>query len=722
MIALLAVGWLAGPAARPAHAITFTVDSTGDGADANLADAVCADTGGDCTLRAAIQEANGTAGADVIGFAIGAGAKTIQPTSGLPMISEAVTLDGTTQPGYSGTPLIELNGDNAGDVDGIQVTGGASTIKGLAVTGYDGGGGGGRAGILLTGPGGNFVRRTYVGFDPATVVADRNWWGIKVTGSSDNVIGGTSAAARNVVSGNSTGIYVEGTSNRNAIRGNFVGTTPSGEAALSNWGTGILVSNGPQDTAIGGTAAGAGNLVSRNNTAGFFSGIGLNGDVSGTVVQGNLVGTDKDGNMPLPNQGAGIWLGNGASDVTIGGTGPGAGNVIASNTGHGINLGGDGAYVGGGNTTVLGNFIGTDRTGTVDLGNGGWGVAAFAQGNQIGGPASDEGNIIAYNDAGGVVVVGASTYVGHTISGNSIHSNDGLGIDLGSDGVTANDPDDVDAGPNTLLNVPTVDFVMPTAEGVTVEATIDTAPNIEVTVEFFASAGGDPSGSGEGERFLGATTGSVSSGVTGEQSFSQELLGASVTGGEVVTATATDTAGNTSEFSVAVPVCTDVGTAGRDVMTGTPDRDVLCGMDGNDRLIGGDGDDVLLGGPGKDSLIGGIGDDIMLGAGGSDAVSYASAGFPIVADLRAGTATGLGFDRFAGIERLIGSAERDRIFGSSKADLLRGIGERDRLVGRGGPDVLRGGPGLDHLWGGAGVDACYGEAGGARFHGCERRA
>jgi Ca2+-binding RTX toxin-like protein len=757
------VTWVLGPAARAGPPTVFTVTLTSDQADADAGDGICdwdiATPGEQCTLRAAMNQSNFSSFEQPIAFDIGGGGhQTIQPTSALPTVVDPMVIDGTTQPGFSGTPLIEINGDNAGDVDGLTITTGETTVRGLAVTGFDGVGGGGRAGILISGLGGNTIRGNYLGFDPSSGVSEPNWWGIQIVGSPDNVVGGTTAAARNVASGNSGGgIHINGSgADDNIIRGNYAGTDPAGTAALGNVGVGVQVSNGPHDTVIGGTAPGAGNLISGNSFPALSSGgVLLSGDVTGTLIQGNLIGTDRTGTAALGNTGPGVWPVNGASAVTIGGTDPGAGNVISGNNGHGINLGGNGAFVSGGNNIVRGNLIGTDRTGTQDLGNTGWGVATYAQNNRIGGASAAAANTIAFNAAGGVVVVQDVTYTGHTIRRNSIHSNDRMGIDLDSDGVTPNDDDDPDTGANTLLNVPIVDFVQPTPAGTTIEATIDTAPNADLTVEFFASDAADPSGSGEGRRFLGATPNPVSSGVDGHQGFSQEVPG-KVTGGEVVTATATDSGGNTSEFSVAVPVCTDVGTAGPDLLVGTNGRDVLCGLGGNDKLTGQGGDDVLLGGPGNDTMRGGPGDDIMLGERGTDTVSYAKAGARIRADLRAGSASGEGFDQMAGVERLIGSAKGDRLAGSAKRDVLKGLGGPDRLVGldgrdrllggpgndlltgqggpdvlggaagnddlRGGPanDVLKGGPGHDDLDGGPGSDACRQGPGGGRIIACER--
>src|SRR4029079_8260197 len=121
----------------------------------------------------------------------------------------------------------------------------------------------------------------------------------------------------------------------------------------------------------------------------------------------------------------------------------GAGNVIANNSLAGVALNGPSAR----NNLVLGNFIGTDPTGTASIGNGvGILMEGGANGNTIGGTATGTGNVIAFNSGAGVALVNTGP-TGNTIRENSIHDNAGMGIDLGNDGVTLNDAGDADAGP-----------------------------------------------------------------------------------------------------------------------------------------------------------------------------------------------------------------------------------------------------------------------------------
>ncbi|HEX5500756.1 MAG TPA: Ig-like domain-containing protein, partial [Thermomicrobiales bacterium] len=202
---------------------------------------------------------------------------------------------------------------------------------------------------------------------------------------------------------------------------------------------------------------------------------------------------------------------------------------------------------------VAGNYIGTDITGTKPLGNGGDGVSIFsgAVNNVVG--ISDAGaqqaNVIAFNAGAGVSVASYGS-TGESIRGNSIHDNAGLGIDLGGDGVTANDSLDADAGSNNLQNFPIILATKPGAE-TRVVGTIDGAAESALVIDFYANASADPSGYGEGERHLGSTIATTDG--AGHAAFAVTLLAATAPG-ELITATATDPAGDTSEFSAAVAV------------------------------------------------------------------------------------------------------------------------------------------------------------------------
>ncbi len=310
-----------------------------------------------CSLREAILAANANAGADTIGFAISTGPQTIAPATPLPTITGPVRILGSTQPGFDGRPIIELNGAGAGaSAVGLDVTAGSSTVEGLVINRF------GSHGIQLRTNGSNTITGNYVGTDLTGTVALANGTGggnragVFVDGVASNTIGGSSVGAGNVISGHSTGAGVEFFSSGatgNVVQGNRIGTNAAGTAALPN-GVGVSVEIG--SNTIGGAAAGAGNLISGNTR-----GIDLDGEsVSGVLVRGNRIGTDAAGTGALGN-GTGVLVDSFASGNTIGGTGAGEGNTIAYNSTLGIDL-----QRGGGNR-LLGNLIHTNGGLGIDL-------------------------------------------------------------------------------------------------------------------------------------------------------------------------------------------------------------------------------------------------------------------------------------------------------------------------------------------------------------------
>ena len=203
---------------------------------------------------------------------------------------------------------------------------------------------------------------------------------------------------------------------------------------------------------------------------------------------------------------------------------------------------------------VQGNFVGTDSTGLLPIPNLGHGISiyTFSNGQTIGGQSPAERNVIAYNGQAGIEIGRgiADGSIGNRVSGNSIHDNGGLGIDLGSDGVTANDPGDGDAGPNNLQNFPVLSAATSNEVSTGVRGSLDSSPATSFTIEFFASPVCDGSGNGEGQTFIGAAA--VTTDGSGNAVIDATVPASSV--GQVVTATATDAAGNTSEFSACVAV------------------------------------------------------------------------------------------------------------------------------------------------------------------------
>jgi hypothetical protein len=268
----------------------------------------------------------------------------------------------------------------------------------------------------------------------------------------------------------------------------------------------------------------------------------------GNFVQGNYVGTNAAGTAALLNGQHGVYIHAATAGNTVGGSAA-ARNVLSGNGGQGVRI----DYLGTTNNVVAGNFIGTDAAGTAGIPNGSTGVSITlnAANNTIGGVAADAGNLIAYNLGGDGISTGAAAGTGNAILGNAIHSNSGLGIDLGNNGVTANDLGDADTGVNNLQNFPVLSAAATDGAGnVHIAGSLNSAASTAYRVEFFASSAPDPTGFGEGQRYLGSA--SVTTNASGNAVIGATLA-TSLTAGELVTATATDPSNNTSEFSASSP-------------------------------------------------------------------------------------------------------------------------------------------------------------------------
>jgi hypothetical protein len=338
-------------------------------------------------------------------------------------------------------------------------------------------------------------------------------------------------------------VFIAGTSG-NVIQGNFIGTDAAGTGDLGNSLSGVQIREGASGNVIGGTVARARNVISGNGEHGvLIQEVGT----TGNRAKGNYIGTDRTGTSNLGNGGDGVRIAAGATGNVIGGAAASARNVISGNNFVGVAIGNAGTS----GNRVLGNFVGTDRTGTADLGNGAEGVliTSGASGNVIGAVAAGGGNLIAHNVAEGVLVLSGT---GNAVLGNRIFANGGLGIDLGNDGVTDNDLDDPDPGANLLFNFPVIDVARLTPAGLRVRGSINTETNKTVRIEFFASPAPEPGERAEGKRFLGFVI--VMTGSGHDASFNVLLPSAGVLAGQVITATATDELGNTSEFSEAKEV------------------------------------------------------------------------------------------------------------------------------------------------------------------------
>jgi hypothetical protein len=386
------------------------------------------------SLRQAIMNANSTAGANRIEFNIsGAGVHTIQPGSALPALTGTVAIDGTTEPGYAGSPLIVLNGSAAGaTANGLTLRGSGSAVKGLVINGFA------QAGLLLTVGGNDTITANYIGTAAAGTNAVGNGEGIRLDASSNNRIGDGTAAGRNLISGN-RGSCVDVLSQGNQIQGNYIGTDVTGTQRLANTGDGVHIQSGSGNT-IGGTTPAARNLISGNNGNGIYIASDHN------QVQGNYIGTDVTGTHRLSNGFPGFGRFNGveiddAPDNVVGGTAPGAGNLISANTNDGILIQSSFANPRASNNLVEGNTIGTDVTGSVALGNQFNGVEIVnGSNNAIGGTDHGAGNLISGNGASGVQITGFGPDLasGNLVQGNLIGTDATSTARLGNAGIGVN--------------------------------------------------------------------------------------------------------------------------------------------------------------------------------------------------------------------------------------------------------------------------------------------
>ena len=467
-------------------------------------------------------------------------------------------------------------------------------------------------GVLLSGSRatGNQITGNRVGTDVNGQFALGNLHGVTIASASNNVIGGAATGAGNLISGNAgpqsitgIGVYVYGASSGNVISGNEIGTNLAGSGFIYNtYGIYLSTLGGATSTdavsglTIGTTGAGGGNLISGN-------GVGIGGNLQSSLIAGNLIGTDRTGTKAIGN-GSGIFIGTTnttiggttvatrniiassglissggvgisltgdtnkvlgnyigtdaagtkslpnqvglalhTSNSVIGGTTAGAGNLIAGNLGSGITLDNRG------NNQILGNRIGTDPTGAA-LGNGANGISValtaltdptqtLALNDTIGGTAAGAANIITDNTGAGVALTANGViYSGLSIRGNEISANGKLGISLGGTPSVPN--------PGTL----TLTSSTSTTANSTVQGVLGGLPGQTYQVDVYNNLAADPSGHGEGRTYVGTIA--VVIGPGGLSTFSQTFptpLGAN----PILTATATDLLGTTSEFSIAFP-------------------------------------------------------------------------------------------------------------------------------------------------------------------------
>jgi CSLREA domain-containing protein len=576
--------------------ITLVVNSNDDAND-GFCNAV------HCSLREAIATANSASGESRIEFDLPTTPATIQPASPLPQVTASVTIDGRTQPGYAGTPVVEIDGQLTSNTSvGLQITGDDVVVQGLTLNRF------GARGILVDDADRVVIRGNRIATDLAgqndlgrmgfagitlsesagatiggTAVADRNILsgafaleiagatstgnevvgnhlgvradgtlrlgtragGLRIhNGASQNLIGGDTAAERNVA----YGISISGAATTgNVVTGNYIGLTSTGNAVLCSTCSSLGITSGASQNRIGGAAAGEGNLV-----AGM--GLGVDSTGVGNAFMGNRIGVNAAGTATLPVSDRGIGVA--APQTIVGGSLPGEGNVIAGTSNEGILI-----SAGATGSTVTGNFIGVDSDGTTARPNTRHGVHVYqASGVTIGGSSPGERNVIANNGQNGIAVwSSASGTPPHSqnvrIVGNSIHSNGWLGIDLGTSGadagqVTQNDIGDSDTGPNGLQNHPVLSSARTTGSQLRLTGALDTTAGT-YRIDAYSSDVCDPTGNGEAQTYLGGFDVPVA-GPGGTPL--RATLATKVAPGRHVTLSATSPTGATSELSTCATV------------------------------------------------------------------------------------------------------------------------------------------------------------------------
>ncbi len=473
------------------------------------------DDAGPGSLRQAMLDTNAAAGADTIEFAIsGAGPHTITLASGLPMITGTLTIDGYSQPGSA---MNTLTPDQGGldAVLTVAVTSAAGNLNGFLL----------QANSNLT-------------------VQGLALYGLSI--------------AINGHSGNPEASQLH-------VYGNFIGTTINGDAIGGIGNRDCAVRTGSSTTQVGGVLPWQRNLLSGNQCGVMIS--------APSTIQGNLIGTDRSGTAAIPNGQPGNWGGiliGARRNVIIGGADANARNVISGNQPWGIaiwpSFGGAFGGVPITDSLIMGNFIGSDWTGTQALPNGfpQAASAAFGGGMQIqsiqsgmvdawpiGGFGADEANLIAFNRGAGIIAVNAAGAAYFDNRGNAIHRNRATGranVDIGTLGPTPNDPGDADVGSNNGQNYPDIVSASQSGDQLTITYRVDSAPTnsaYPLSIDFYANVAG---GSGD---LLGQDEYPLSAAQTPRTITLSLPAGVS---GIPFVAVATTADGYSSEFSPAVDV------------------------------------------------------------------------------------------------------------------------------------------------------------------------
>ena len=318
-------------------------------------------------------------------------------------------------------------GGTTGVTVGGNCTGACNLISGSGADGIQ---------ISGTNVAGTTVQGNYIGTDVTGTAARANNIGVTIGDGNGAIIGGASPQARNIIAGNASHGVILVRASSNSVRGNYIGVDRTGATALPNGANGVAVFESGDTNTIGGTTAAERNVISGNredgvrldNTIGIVSGATM----TDNVVQGNYIGLNAAGTAAVPNLRDGVAIVEaetttvgGTTGVTPGGNCTGACNVISGNSGSGVSISGGASS----DNTVLGNYIGTDVTGTIDRGNGGRGVLiADAPDTKVGGDTPQARNVISGNAGEGVRIESAGATATAT---NALVIGNYIGLDTG---------------------------------------------------------------------------------------------------------------------------------------------------------------------------------------------------------------------------------------------------------------------------------------------------
>ncbi len=443
-----------------------------------------------CSLIEAVNASNAIYGVQTIKFNIpGTGVHTIKLSSSLE-ITSSVIIDGATQPGYSGSPFIEIVPVSSTVPANAIVINGATpttydpnttvTIRGLIINSFAG------FAIQVSNGQAHLIEKNYIGTDATGTVAKGNDTGIIMTAPNSTI-------RNNVISGNrNTGLYLYSNGGRkstdNAISDNYIGTNVEGIEAIPNQ-IGIRLAEGASNNNIG-----RGNVISGNNDVGILVG---DATTSGNIIRDNFIGISADGSYLLGNGGIGIFVASAVNTIIGGGSSTFDGNEIWGN------LVGISVSNGANNTTIQGNTI---------VQNGPQGIVVSANNTII------MDNTVSLHTSRGIVISGGT---GNRISSNRLSDNGGMGIDLGNNGLTPNDVGDADTGANNLQNFPIITSAVNSGSNTTVNGTLNSRPNQYYHLEFFRNEMCSVSSYGEGAYGAGSTD--VTTDAGGNASFTAQI-------------------------------------------------------------------------------------------------------------------------------------------------------------------------------------------------------